>query len=191
MFNRITFISALILSISLAVNWVLKESEVRHDFKVRNDPDVYMLNPEIATYSSSGELHHLLSAARFTHFPLTDLTTLKKPRIELKSADKWDIRSVEGRLLSASTYRDETIELWDNVHANHFHSSDQFIQIETNSLTFYPSKNYLETDNRVHIKMQTGQTTAEGMRAFLETKRLQLFSGSEGRVNTIFLTNRP
>ena len=39
--------------------------------------------------------------------------------------------------------------------------------------------------------MQTGQTTAEGMQAFLETKRLQLFSGSEGRVNTIFLNNRP
>ena len=191
MINRFTFICALILSISLAVNWILKESEINQDFKARNDPDVYMLKPEIVKYTSSGELHHILSAARFTHFPLTDLTTLKKPRIKLKSADKWDISSREGRLLPASTYREEIIELWDKVKANHSHDSGQFIQIETNSLTLYPSKNYLETDNRVHIKMQTGQTTAEGMKAFLETKRLQLFSGSEGRVNTIFLPNRP
>ncbi len=103
MINRPIVISTLILATSLAVNWLLGKSESIGDETYRNDPDIYMLNATIAEYNESGELRNIVSSARFTHFPLTDLTTLKNPQIELRPNARWEISANEGRLLSAST----------------------------------------------------------------------------------------
>ena len=83
MINRLIVISTMVLATSLAVNWVLNETEssIGHE-TYRNNPDVYMLNATISKYNHAGTLNHTLSAARFTHFPLTDLTTMKKPEME-------------------------------------------------------------------------------------------------------------
>ena len=189
MINRLIVISTLILATSLAVNWVLDESEAVQDENARNDPDVYMLNATIAEYGEAGKLQHILSAARFTHFPMTDLTSLKEPQIELNPEARWEISAKEGRLLSASTYREEIVELWDRVHANHSAADGKFIQIQTKSLTVYPERDYLETDEKVYIDNETGRTTAAGMKAFLDTGHFQFFSDETERVITIFLPN--
>lgn len=190
MINRFIVISILILAFSLAVNWILDELETSEDETTRNDPDLYMLNATISEYSDEGRLQHILSADRFTHFPLTDLTTLKAPKIELKPHDAphpWQISSTEGRLLSASRYREEIVELWDQVLANQSSSDGRFIQIQTRSLTVYPEREYLETDEKVYIDNETGRTTAAGMKAFLDSGRFQFFSNDTERVLTIFL----
>ena len=190
MINRLIVVGTLILASSLAVDWILDETEYPNDETARNDPDLYMLNATISEYGSEGRLQHILSAARLTRFPLTDLTTLKEPNIELKPQDEphpWTIASAEGRLLSASRYREEIFELWDQVLANQTGPGGRFIQIQTNSLTVYPGREYLETDQKVYIDNETGRTTAAGMRAFLDTGRFQFFSNATERVNTIFL----
>jgi lipopolysaccharide export system protein LptC len=188
--NRLIVISTLILASSLAVNWILDDSQSPELEAAQNDPDLYMLNASINQFSTEGVLTHTLSAARFTHFPLTDLTTLKSPRIELGSentANPWRIAASEGRLLSASLYREEIVELWNNVLANQSSDSREFVQIQTNSLTVYPEREYAETDEKVYIDNQTGRTTAAGMKAFLDTGKFQFFSDGEERVITIFL----
>ena len=189
MINRLIVISTLILATSLAVNWLLGKSESIGDETYRNDPDIYMLNATIAEYNESGELRNIVSSARFTHFPLTDLTTLKNPQIELRPNARWEISANEGRLLSASTYREEIIELWDNVLANQSEGTNKFVQIQTRSLTVYPDRNYLETDEKVFIDNEKGRTTAAGMKAFLDTKNFHFFSNETEPVITIFIPN--
>ena len=189
MINRLIVIGTLILATSLAVNWLLDDSEVLHDETARNDPDVYMLNATIAEYAPTGELQRILSAGRFTHFPLTDVTTLEEPRIELQPDNRWEISAREGRLLSASTYREEIVEFWDSVLANHSKPTGAFIQIQTSSLTVFPDNDYMETDAKVYIDSETGRTTAAGMKAFLDTQHFQFFSKGKERVITIFLPN--
>lgn len=190
MINRFLVISILILVSSLAVNWLLEEPEKQALISTRNDPDLYMLNATIKQFGDGGELQHTLSAERFTHFPLTDLTTMQAPRIELGPGDKtknWDISAREGRLLSESLYREEIIELWSDVLVDQSGAGDQFVLIQTSSLTVYPERNYAETDEKVYIDSLTGRTTAAGMKAFLDTGRFQFFSNQQERVLTIFL----
>jgi len=188
--NRFFVIATLILASSLAVNWILDESEEPARETARNDPDLYMLNAAINQFGNDGRLQHTLSAQRFTHFPLTDLTTLQSPHIRLRPdnvSSPWEIEADEGRLLSESLYREEIVELWDNVLANQTISGAEFVQIQTESLTVYPGREYLETDRKVYIDNQTGQTTAAGMKAFLDSGRFQFFSDGNERVMTIFL----
>ena len=192
MFNRFVALTLVILSSALAVNWILEDSSVTETASTRNDPDLYMLGATISQYDGDGELQHTLGATRLTHFPLTDLTTLKSPVIELgpeENAANWDISAKEGRILSASVYREEIIELWEQVLLEQSANDDRFILIQTSSLTVYPEREYAETDDKVYIDNESGRTTAAGMKAFLDTGRFQFFSSDQERVNTIFLPN--
>ncbi|MDA0979484.1 MAG: LPS export ABC transporter periplasmic protein LptC [Proteobacteria bacterium] len=186
--NRIITLSTVLLALSLSINWILDESAAPQEDTARNDPDLYMLNASIRQFDESGSLQHILTAGRFTHFPLTDLTTLQSPSIQLASLedDQWEITAQEGRLLPASRYREQIVELWDNVLASRV-ESNRFISIQTSSLTVYPEREYLETDQRVFIDSQSGRTTAAGMKAFLDTNKFMFFSDNTSRVTTIFL----
>lgn len=189
MINRFVVLSTLILAFALAINWMLDESEKTEPDEPRNDPDLYMLNAAIHQYDQAGALQHTLEAARFTHFPLTDLTTMKSPSIALGKVETspWRISADEGRLIPASDYREEIIELWNNVLAIHSETTARFINIQTESLTVYPEREYAETDRKVYIDNQNGRTTAAGMRAFLDRGRFMFYSTDTERVRTIFL----
>jgi lipopolysaccharide export system protein LptC len=192
MFNRFVALALVILSSALAVNWILEDSPDQEKASKRNDPDLYMLGATISQYDADGELQHTLGAARLTHFPLTDLTTLKSPVIALGPSGEtanWDISSQEGRILSESVYREEIIELWEQVLVEQTAANDRFILIQTSSLTVYPEREYAETDDKVYIDNETGRTTAAGMKAFLDTGRFQFYSSDSERVTTIFLPN--
>ena len=83
MINRIIVLSTLILAFALTNNWFMAESEETVDFTPGNEPDLYMLNATISQFDPEGELQHRIAANRFTHFPLTDLTTMKSPALAL------------------------------------------------------------------------------------------------------------
>jgi lipopolysaccharide export system protein LptC len=189
--NRIVVLSTLIIAFALSINWVLEEEEKEVSSEPRNDPDLYMLNASINQFDESGELQHTIGAQRFTHFPLTDLTTMKSPTMSLASEapTPWQITAKEGRILPASRYREEIVELWNNVLAEKSRDNNDFINIQTNSLTVYPEREYAETDEKVYIDSQTGRTSAAGMKAYLDTGRFMFFSTDEHRVTTIFLPN--
>lgn len=188
MINRIIVLTALVLVFAVSINWILEQSEQPGPVEPRNDPDLYMLNAAIDQFDENGRLQHTLSAARFTHFPLTDLTTMKVPSLSLKVDDApWEITAREGRLLSSSDYRDEIVELWDNVLAAQSGRAGSFINIQTDSLTVYPDRDYAETDAKVYIDDATGRTTAAGMKAFFGTGKFMFYSTEKERVTTIFL----
>ena len=192
MINRIIVLSTLILAFALTINWFMTESDETVDFTPRNAPDLYMLNATISQFDSEGELQHRIAANRFTHFPLTDLTTMKFPALALgraKGSEPWEITSSEGRILASSDYREEIVELWNNVLASQMIDGSSFVNIQTNSLSVYPARDYVETDEPVFIDNQSGRTTAAGMKAFLDTGKFLFYSTPKHRVTTIFLPN--
>lgn len=192
MINRIIVLSTLILAFALTINWVMIESDEAAPAPPGNDPDLYMLNATISQFDVEGELQHRIAANRFTHFPLTDLTTMKFPALALgrtRKSDPWEITSSEGRILPSTDYREEIVELWSNVLASKTGSGSDFVNIQTNSLTVYPERDYAETDETVFIDNQSGRTTAAGMKAFLDTGKFMFYSTPTRRVTTIFLPN--
>jgi len=192
MINRIIVLSTLILAFALTINWFMAESEETVDFNPRNEPDLYMLNATISQFNPEGELQHRIAANRFTHFPLTDLTTMKFPALALgraRDSDPWEITSSEGRILPSSDYREEIVELWNNVLASRLSNGSTFVNIQTNSLSVYPERDYAETDEPVFIDNKSGRTTAAGMKAFLDTGKFMFYSTPTHRVTTVFLAN--
>lgn len=189
--NKVLFIAAVILVGVLSTNLLIKKPvPPAQDVElVRNEPDLYMLNATITQFDEKGELQHEIQAARFTHFPLTDLTVLKAPFMNLFSENRelpWEITADNGRLLPGSVYREEVIELWDNVDANREKPGGEFINIQSETMTVYPNRDYAETNRKVQINDDTGETTAAGMQAYFDTGRFLFYSSGGERVHSKF-----
>ena len=194
MINRIIMPGALLLAFALSVNWLLDGSEQPEEREPDNEPDLYMLNASVEQFDDDGSLQHQINAQRLTHFPLTDLTIMKSPTMALghtQGREPWGITAQEGRIIPRSEYREEIVEFWNNVHAKRTAAQGRFISIQTESLTIYPERDYLETDARVSITNETGRTTAPGMKAFLDVERFMFLSTRRERVITTFLPNQP
>ena len=158
----------------------------------QNEPDLYMLNASIKQYDEKGSLQHTLNANRFTHFPLTNLTAMETPTMSLAAGPKdnpWIITANQGRILPSSNYRYEIVELWNNVLAIKSGAEGKFLNIQTQSLTVYPDRDYAETDEKVFIDNQTARTSAAGMKAFFDSGKFMFFSTDTVRVTTVFLAD--
>jgi len=190
--NRATILASLILVFVIGTNFLMDETDKDHspESATQNDPDFYMLNAVVTQFDENGDLQHKIKADRFTHFPLTDMTALKQPNMKLfpqSGSLPWDIEAKSGRLLSSSDYREEVIELWDDVRASRQKGEGKFVTIQTMSLTVYPEKEYAETDRKVTIEDQSGRTTAAGMKAFFESGKYIFYSTPTERVHSTFL----
>lgn len=191
MTNRTILVIGLILIIAVGTNWIIEvaEQQPAQDEMARNDPDMYMVNAQVTQFGPNGTKQHELTADRMTHFPLTDVTTLKSPNLKLFSDSPdspWDIVAVNGRLLPKSQLQDEKVELWNDVVAVKQEAGD-FINIKTRSLTVFPRKDYAETDESVRITNNAGSTSAGRMKAYLQPGRFEFSSHNGQRVETILL----
>ncbi|MBV1876877.1 MAG: LPS export ABC transporter periplasmic protein LptC [Pseudomonadales bacterium] len=191
--SRTLILFCLIVLVALATNLFIDNNG---DFELpriiaKNDPDLYMKNANITQYTATGIRQHKIKAARLTHFPLTNITTLVTPFLTLYSTqqerDPWDISADHGRLLPKVQLREEIVELWEQVHAIQQDKNGNFIDIKTDSLTVYPKQDYAETDQKVYIDDNTGRTTAGGMKAYFEAGKFVFFSSDTERVKSILL----
>jgi lipopolysaccharide export system protein LptC len=180
------------LLLAIVTNFILEKND--EDLEIesigKNDPDLYMLNATITQFNESGNIQNEISADRFTHFPLTDMTALISPNMRLfpnMKGEPWDIEAKKGRLLSQSTYREQVVELWDDVLAIQQNADGSFIHIQTQSLTVYPEREFAETDQKVYIDDNSGRTTAAGMKAYFDKGKFVFYSTPLERVHTIFL----
>ena len=191
--NRLLVVFSLIVLIASTINVLIDQNSENNPGLVigRNDPDMYMRNADITQFNKMGEKQHNILAERLTHFPLTNITTLKSPKMilypTLKNETPWHISSDHGRQLPKAPVRDEVIELWDSVVATQTHPDGGFISISTESLTVYPARDYAETTQKVYIDENSGRTTAAGMKAYFDEGRFLFFSSRRERVQTIFL----
>ena len=185
--------SSSIVLFAIALSWFLEDpiGDSLSGNVPRNDPELYMLNAQIQRFSNNGLLDHQLSADRFTHFPLTNLTTLVMPNLVLlsKGPPPWEIKAEQGRLMSKSPFRYEIVYLWTDVSAYKEEPTGKFIKIKTGSLAVFPDKNYAETNERVYVTDNNATTTAAGLRADFELNTFVFLSSESHRVNTTYISS--
>ena len=191
--SRLLIVSLLILLIAATTNILIDHNTENGPALLigKNDPDMYMRKADITQFSKSGEIRHNILAERLTHFPLTNISTLKMPRMTLYPTlakdTPWHIHADHGRELPKAQVREEIIELWDGVVATQTSAGGDFINISTDSLTVYPIRDYAETTQKVYIDENSGRTTAAGMKAFFNEGSFIFFSSNKERVHTMYL----
>ncbi len=187
--GMIAWLGSLVLAFAFAINWWLTRTENAELAIPRNDPDYYLRNARVNQYDDTGRLQHQLDAHRFTHYPVTDTTTLQTPTLSLSNTSEtspWKIVADNGRILRSTGYRDEIVEFWGQVVATREDKDGNFTYIMTESLTVHPDRKYAETDTKVMVKNQTGETSAAGIEAFFDRDRFIFHSSIEMPVTTIF-----
>ncbi len=192
MTSRTILLPGLVIVLALVTNLILdRESPgLSAPAMQENDPDQYMRNPVITQFNEQGHLKHRLKAEQLTHFPLTDLSTLRSPRLELTGedgAEPWKIRARNGRLLPETGHRKQTLELWDEVHAIRRNDDGSYIAIDTRSLTVYPDQQFAETDEDVVVDDNSRNILAAGMEAWFGPTRFVFSSTVEQRVRSVLL----
>lgn len=178
----------IILIVGVGVAWTAFDVERRESSLPPaaddNAPDTYMVNARIKQFGADGSLRHVIQANRFTHYPVTDVTTLVAPVVDLHEVGNtpWHLTSKQGRILPApDADTGETIELEGEVHAVRA-AQGAPVSINTEALFVHPGDNYVETDRSVVIEDQRGRTTAAGMQAWLDPGRYVLHGQGSQRV---------
>ncbi len=182
---------AFLLIAATGINWYLNSLDRESDKTSigQNDPDLYMSNASLRQFNPEGKLQHQIRATRFTHYPESDITTLKEPDITLYKVGTppWQIKSKMGRILPDQGTQGSTLELWNSVFVDRTTDEGKYIHIRSENLTVLPEQNYAETDQTVIIEENSSQTTASGMSAHLKSGKFIFYSNPEQRVNTIIL----
>lgn len=152
-----------------------------------NEPDLFMTQASISQINEEGHLTSKISADRFTHYPLTDVTTLELPRVALYTPNltgPWTISSTKGRLLGVSVYRKQSVELWSTVRAEKSNPDGSTTTFITDALNVYPSENVAESDSPVTIFTGDTQTQAAKLRANFDQDTFLFNSNATQRVVT-------
>ena len=152
-----------------------------------NEPDLFMTQASISQINEEGNLTSKISADRFTHYPLTDVTTLELPRVALFAPNltgPWTISSTKGRLLGVSVYRKQSVELWSTVRAEKSNLDGSKTTFITDALNVYPSENLAESDTPVTIFTANTQTKAARLRANFDQDTFLFNSNATQRVVT-------
>ncbi|MDC1238274.1 LPS export ABC transporter periplasmic protein LptC [bacterium] len=152
-----------------------------------NEPDLFMTQASISQINGEGHLTSKISADRFTHYPLTDVTTLELPRVALYTPNltgPWTISSTKGRLLGVSVYRKQSVELWSTVRAEKSNPDGSTTTFITDALNVYPSENVAESDSPVTIFTGNTQTQAAKLRANFDQDTFLFNSNASQRVVT-------
>jgi len=176
------FIASILLNRTVDLDHQAGEAPAR-----LNEPDLFMTHASISQINDQGNLTSKISAERFTHYPLTDVTTLELPSVALYTptlTGPWTISSVKGRLLGASVYRKQSVELWSSVRAEKSNPDGSKTTFITDALNVYPSENLAESDTPVTIFTGNTQTQAARLRANLDQDTFLFNSNAEQRVVT-------
>jgi LPS export ABC transporter protein LptC len=187
---RAQFVAVIVLVLGLLIGFIVEEGEdPTKDATNRNEPDLFLLNAKISQFNERGHLKSVIEAHRFTHYPLTDVTALESPQVELYLTldhTPWTIEASSGRLLPLSAYRKEAVELWTDVRANRRHKDGSETLIETDALTVFVSSNLVEGNEPVRISTKNSITLAPLMRAWLDSGQFELRSDGSTQVSTQF-----
>ncbi|MGB1538684.1 MAG: LPS export ABC transporter periplasmic protein LptC [Pseudomonadales bacterium] len=181
------YFGALALNYSVDVDKQITEPQLSI-----NEPDLYMEDASISQINKAGRRTSIISAKKFTHYPLTDVTTLQLPSVQLLDVgtqSPWSISSLEGRLLGVSEYREEAVELWKAVTAERI-SRDGTTRLLTETLSVFPNQNLAESNSAVTILTRDTKTTAAGVRAFFDKDLFIFRSNGERRVVTTVTMRR-
>ncbi len=175
---------ALLLVAVAALSWWLQRSpgpelQQQASDQTQREPDYYMERFELTSLNQDGKPAYKLYADNMLHYSIDDSATLEKPHLVLFRNDEefWDIRAESGLVSNGG----ESVLLEGEViilRVNPTHA--QALQVMTSDLTVRPRDKSAETSAKVTIKDDRGVTTAIGMRADLNQRRVMLLSNVRG-----------
>ncbi len=174
---------ALLLVLVAALSWWLQSSSVPGSQSTadqdRHEPDYYMEQFVTTSLNAMGQPAYKLYADNLLHYPDDDSATLEKPHLVVFRDEKefWDIRADAGLVLNSG----ESVLLQGKVIILRVMPDDvEALQVTTSDLTVRPDDKYAETAAEVTIKDDRGVTTAVGMWADLNKRRVELLSNVRG-----------
>ena len=174
---------ALLLIVVAALSWWLQRSAEpgsQQAFEqMQHGPDYYMDEFELTSLNLDGKPAYKLYADNMKHYSHDDSATLERPHLVVfrDEGEFWDIRAEFGQVLDGG----ESVLLKGEVIILRVTPTNaEALQVYTSDLTVRPHAKYVETAEAVKIKDDSGVTTAVGMRADLNHRRVELLSKVRG-----------
>lgn len=142
----------------------------------RADPDridLYAENVHGVEYSDGKQVQTLI-ADRLQHYPVRGQSVLTAPRLQSlgKDGELWNTTAATGVLIG-----DEEIQLQDHVVVT---DRAKTMRFETEALQYFPARRQAVSQVAVTMHRFDDVTTAIGMRADLDRKRIELLHKVEG-----------
>jgi LPS export ABC transporter protein LptC len=168
---------AVIIVLSL-VFWLSPFEKAKDlSFHIASQPEEYMSEVLVWTFTEAGDLKHKLSAVYWAYRPETSSSTLTTPYLTVYRPDNtiWNINAKRGKVNQPNIGRVEQVELLENVVLERPETkTDMPIKIETEVIRYQPKQQYAETDQFLTLSKPDLKITGTGMRAFLDRSFVEL-----------------
>ena len=163
--------------------------------ELEGEPDLYMEDAVISQFQDDGALQYRLTAQQVRTFDAERHAELINPHLSLHSpaAPPWEISARRGHLKGwrdGLDGQDAVLVLNGEVVLRQTDPQRGFTRMRTTELRVRPEPRYAETERDVMIETEAGRTVAQGLKADLERRILNLQAGADGPVHTIVLPER-
>lgn len=136
--------------------------------------DLYVDQPSGRKFDEQGHLIQTFTATRLEHFLKSNQSEMTAPQFQIftRRGDIWN-----GTAARATVIGDSEIRLRDNVAIV---DAAATTRLTTEQLNYFPQLQRVDSAVRVHIRRATDTTQSVGVRADLNTNRVELLSRVEG-----------
>ncbi len=141
----------------------------------KNRVDLFAEQVHGLKFNEAGKLVETLWALRLNHYPERGESILAEPVLEAQGNDDrvWKITAASGTLIG-----DDEIRLQNDVVIV---DRTQTLRFESERLDYFSTKQKATTDAAVKLQRAADVTTAIGMRAYLNTNRIELLRDVDSR----------
>ncbi len=152
------------------------------DLRGKTEPDGFVINGSYTSYDESGNVKIQFTSPRIEQFDDENLATMREPRARLfgqPETEPWIVEAENGSLLQ----NEGVLYLTDHVKVIRTVGERESTMTTTN-LTLDNDQGTVYTEAPVTITDEIGVTRAQGMRAWIDDRTLELKSQVEGRYET-------
>lgn len=186
--KNIYYSIAVVIVLSL-VFWLSPFEKAKDlNFHIASQPEEYMSEVMVWTFTETGDLKHNLSAAYWAYRPETSSSTLTTPHLTVYRPDNtiWNINAKRGKVTQPNIGRIEQVELLEQVVLERPETkTDMPIKIETEVIRYQPKQQFADTDQFITLSKPDLKITGTGMRAFLDKSFVELLHN----VKTYYVPN--
>lgn len=137
--------------------------------------DIVLTEVSLRRFDAEGKLINLLESPEIQHIPDNNSHLIKLPSISLSQADQaaWKINSKQAKAINGG---EEITFLQDVVIHQAKSKHNQESTMKTQKLVYLPKEKLASTDVTVRFEQPGTVVYSEGMKAYLEDKRVLLLS---------------
>lgn len=174
--KQVSILFLLIMAVGFTGWWLLKyQQENDSNYNRPHNPDSIADDVLVININAQGDPASRFSAARMVHYPYQDTTLATSPNlvIYINGEQPWNITANQGKATGGNT----NIQLWDNVKFQQPASQDKPAStVLTESFTYWPKRQFGETDQPVTLLQPGVKVTAVGLTADTLTGKVDLLN---------------